>query len=65
MAQPRATTPTLGWLDSLKDAFDNDERLEQKGGVDVTPGKTKRVAAYVRQKDSMRKQQQSQCEDER
>ena len=25
----------------------------------MTPGKTKRVAAYVRQKESMRKQQQS------
>mmetsp|Transcript_14522 Transcript_14522/g.29398 ORF Transcript_14522/g.29398 Transcript_14522/m.29398 type:complete len:111 (-) Transcript_14522:368-700(-) len=51
--------PRMGFFDDLKKGFENDAKLDKKG-VDTTPGKTKNVAGYIKQKENRRKQKEAQ-----
>lgn len=59
-ALPQSSTLRMGFFDDIKKGFENDEKLEKKGGVDATPGKTKNVAGYVKKKENMRQTKQVQ-----
>ena len=59
-ALPQSSTLRMGFFDDIKKGFENDEKLEKKGGVDATPGKTKNVASYVKKKVNVRQTKQVQ-----